>query len=49
MQFIRQEVHLDVVDVQKVPVGNPVVDLWVKRLHVVLIVAHLQSVPLAPG
>ena len=49
MQFVRQEVHLDVVDVQKVPVGDPVVDLWVKRLHLVSIVAHLQSAPFAPG
>ena len=49
MQFHRQEVHLNVMDVQKIPVGDPVVDLWVKRLHFVSIVAHLQSVPLAPG
>ena len=49
MQFIRQEIHLDVVDVEEFPVGYPVVDLWVKRLHVVSIVAHLQSAPFAPG
>ena len=49
MQFGRQEIHLDVVDVQKIPVSDPVVDLWVKRLHLVSIVAHLQSAPFAPG
>ena len=49
MQFVRQEIHLDAVDVEKVPVGDPVVNLWVKRLHLVLMVAHLQSAPLAPG
>jgi hypothetical protein len=49
MQFVRQEIHLDVMDVQEIPVGNPAVDLWVKRLHVVSIVAHLQSASLAPG
>jgi len=26
MQLIRQQIHLDVVDVEKIPVGNPVVD-----------------------
>ena len=36
-------------NVEKVPVDDPVVDLWVKRLHVVSMVARLQSVPLAPG
>ena len=41
MQFPRHEIHLDVVDVQKIPVGDPVMDLWVKRLHFVSIVAHL--------
>jgi hypothetical protein len=49
MQFIRQEIHLDVVDIQEGPIGNSVVDLWVKRLHLVSIVARLQSVPFAPG
>jgi len=49
MQFVRQEFHLDRVAVEKAPVGDPVVDLWVKRLHVVSIVAHLQSAPFAPG
>jgi hypothetical protein len=36
-------------NVEKIPVGDPVVDLWVKRLHFVSIVAHLQSIPFAPG
>ena len=49
MQFVRQEIHLDVMDVEKIPVGDSVVDLWVKRLHVVSIVARLQSAPFAPG
>jgi hypothetical protein len=35
--------------VQIVPVGYSVVDLRVKRLHVVLIVARFQWTPLAPG
>ena len=43
------EAYLDVMNVQKIPVGDPVVDLWVKRLHFVSIVVRLQSVPLAPG
>ena len=49
MRFPRQEVHLDVMNVEKIPVGDPVVDRWVKRLHFVSIVAHLQSAPFAPG
>jgi hypothetical protein len=31
MQFVRQKIHLDVIDIQEIPVGDPIVDLWVKR------------------
>lgn len=31
MQFVRQKIHLDVMDIQEIPVGDPIVDLWVKR------------------
>jgi hypothetical protein len=39
---------LDVMDIQETPVGYPVVDFWVKRLHFVSIVAHLQWGSFAP-
>ena len=40
---------LDAVNVEKISVGHSVVDFLVKRLHLVSIVAHLQSAPLAPS
>ena len=49
MQFVRQQVHLHLMAVKIGPVGYSVVDLRVKRLHGVLIVARSQQIPLAPG
>ena len=49
MQFLWQQAGLYVVDARLIAVSYPVVDQWVKRLHFVLMVAHLQSIPFAPG
>ena len=48
-QLLRQQLHLGRVPVQISAVGYSVMDLWVKRLHGVWIVARSQSIPLAPG
>ena len=49
MQFLRQQFPPHVGDVVETAPGDPVMDLWVKRLHFVSWVARSQQVPFAPG